>query len=68
MSSTGEIKGGSLPERLAAREIELADLQADIEAQRPDHLAPTEDHVRFLGDIAAVVGRRQEVHELLEEM
>lgn len=66
--SSGEVKGIPLSEWLSERDAALAGLAAELEKRRPDHLAPADQQINFLSEIAEVTGRREEIHAILSEI
>ena len=57
-----------LSDWLAERDAALAGAAAVLEQSRPDHLAPLDEQMRFLSEMAEITGRREEVHTLMQEL
>lgn len=57
-----------LSDWLAERDAALAGAAAALEQSRPDRLAPAEEQMRFLSEMAEITGRREEVNALMQEL
>lgn len=68
VASSGEVRRIPLSEWLSERDAALAGYAAELEKRRPDHLAPVDQQINFLSEIAEVTGRREEIHAILSEI